>query len=135
MIAATGGCAAVVGGASQKISVYTTPETNANCTLSNKRGSWTMTTPGTVTVERSTSTLKAVCTKAGWKDAVDYAASKQSAMALAGDLAFGLPEAVVDGSTGAGNNYPDELDIPMKPAEAAPAQVPASASVQATQIH
>lgn len=129
---ATSGCA-VVEGDKEVVSVTTLPVAGANCTLSNKRGEWTLVTPADVSVKKSSSTLKAACTKDGWKPAIAYLSSTESAGAIIGTvLIFGVVESAVDGSTGAGNNYPKKFEIHMKPVEAdAPATMPAATSASA----
>jgi hypothetical protein len=114
-VLATSACAAVEGD-KQVISVTTVPVAGASCTLSNKRGEWTLVTPADVSVKKSTSILKAACKKDGWKPATAYVASNPSAGAIIGTvLLFGVVESAVDGSTGAGNDYPKTLEIHLKP--------------------
>jgi hypothetical protein len=127
----TSACA-VAEGDKQIVSVTTLPVAGANCTLSNKRGEWTFVTPADVWVKKSSSTLKAACTKDGWKPATAYLSSTESTGAIIGTvLLFGVVESAVDGSTGAGNNYPKTLAIRMKPADAEMqvATTPTTASV------
>src|SRR2546423_1495901 len=112
----TAGCATVVEGSSQPIHIETTPIAGAACTLSNNRGEWMVVTPGTVTVRKSSSVLKAVCSKPGWKESSAYMAPVQSTTAVVGTvLLFGLVETAVDASTGAGNDYPGSYTIVLVP--------------------
>jgi hypothetical protein len=114
---ATSACA-VVEGDKQVISVTTVPVVGASCTLSNKRGEWTFVTPADVVVKKSTSTLRAACKKDGWKPATAYVASNPSTGAIIGTvLLFGVVESAVDGSTGAGNDYPKAVEIHLKPVD------------------
>ena len=126
---ATSGCAAVEGD-KQIVTVTTVPIAAANCTLSNKRGEWSLVTPADVWVKKSSSTLKAACTKDGWKPAIAYLTSTESTGAIIGTvLLFGVVESAVDGSTGAGNDYPRTFEIHMKPADAGtPAATPIAPS-------
>lgn len=64
------GCASVVQGTDQVISIETlAPDgkllPNASCTASNNFGSWTISTPGAIKVHRSPQNLSVVCHKAG----------------------------------------------------------------------
>jgi hypothetical protein len=47
------GCASIMTGSSQSINVATPPTTGALCTLSSSQGNWQLTSPGSVTVEKS----------------------------------------------------------------------------------
>lgn len=110
------GCASVTSGSTQPIFVATNPVAGATCTLSNGRGRWSVVSPGSVTVEKSVTVIKAVCTKPGWQDGVAYLTPRVPAMAQAGMMLpyVGIVSAAVDGSTGAGNEYPDAVAIAMK---------------------
>lgn len=110
------GCASVVEGTTQAITVNTTPVSGASCTLTNKRGQWSVVTPGSVIVKRSESYIHVVCTKDGWQDSTAYLSPTQSTQAVMGAvLLFGVLESAVDASTGAGNKYPEYCNVPMKP--------------------
>jgi len=102
--------------------VVTTPVSGATCTLSNTQGKWSVVTPGSVTVQKSTSVIKIVCMKDGWQNGVGYLSSRVPAMAQAGMMLpyVGILSAAVDGSTGAGNEYPSSITISMKEVVAGP---------------
>src|SRR5262249_5694599 len=98
----------------------------------NERGKWTLTSPGTVVVKKSASVLSIRCSKPGWKDGTAYASGKISTAGMVGMMLpyVGLLNAAVDGSTGAGQEYPRSYIISMKPAAntavpATPAAAPA----------
>jgi hypothetical protein len=114
-MAAVTGCASVVDGSTQTISIATTPVSGASCTFANKRGEWSVVTPGTIIVKRSELTLHGHCTKDGYQEANEYIAAGTDNLSLAGTLAFGLVEAAVDASTGATSKYPDSFTIKKKP--------------------
>jgi hypothetical protein len=124
------GCASVVDGTTQSIYVSTEPVSGANCQLSNTRGAWSVTTPGDVHVARSDSVLEASCTKDGWRDAREYFASKLPIAAMVGGMLpyVGPLSLAVDGSSGAGGQYPNTITIGMKPAKANIAATPTSAA-------
>src|SRR3978361_19553 len=50
---ALSGCATLVKGTTQSISVATPPVTGATCTLTSSEGTWYITTPGSVTVHQN----------------------------------------------------------------------------------
>lgn len=128
LAAPLGACATVAEGSTQPIYVSTGSITGANCELSNARGTWSVTTPGSVVVAKSDSVLTAHCTKDGWRDAKDYFASKVPTSAMIGMMLpyAGIVSAAVDGSTGAANEYPDTISVTMQQIEpAAPAAVTA----------
>jgi len=107
LCAALGGCASVMESSEQPIQVATAPEQGAACIVSNDRGSWPLTSPGTVTVKKSASVLKIDCTKPGYKTGTLYAAPKMSTTALVGLMMpyAGLVNAAVDSSSGAAQQY------------------------------
>ncbi len=115
------GCASAIDGSTQPITVATEPEPGADCTVSNALGQWTLTSPGTVIVKKSASVLSIHCSKPGWKDGTAYASGKISTASMVGMMLpyVGLLNAAVDGSTGAGQEYPRAYTITMKPAASA----------------
>jgi len=120
------GCASVMDGAEQPVTVETAPEAGAACDVSNERGSWSLTSPGTVVIKKSASVLQIKCRKPGYLEAKQYAAARMSDKALVGAMLpyVGLLDAAVDGSTGAAQSYPSTYTLVLKP-------VPASPPVQA----
>jgi hypothetical protein len=114
------GCASVVDGPTQAISVVTTPVTGAACIVSNARGQWNVVTPGSVAIKKSESVLTIRCSKQGWQDGVFYASGHITSAGMTGMLLFGVVDSAVDASTGAALTYPDSYTIELKPAPAAP---------------
>lgn len=110
------GCASVIEGTTQPITIATTPEINATCTSSNASGEWTVVTPATITVKKSRTVLKIHCQKPGWQDATYFAVGKWSKAGFVGELVpyVGLINYAVDTSTGAMMIYPSSVAIPMK---------------------
>ena len=76
------GCASIVNGHNQSVSVKTTNKgadvSAAKCSLSNDKGVWYVSTPGSVTVHRSYGELALTCTMAGLPDGL--ATVKSSSM-------------------------------------------------------
>ena len=63
------GCASIVSGTNQSLSMTTSSDgvdvQGATCQLDNDKGSWSVTTPGSVTVRRSFKDLRLACSLAG----------------------------------------------------------------------
>lgn len=137
------GCASIVSGQQQSISVQTVsmngPVSGALCRLSNNKGTWDLMSPGTTTVQRSFEALSVRCEKEGHEPAIETFASVTKAMAFGNVLIGGVIGASIDMSTGAAYDYPDMVTItfrgPGPAAGAAPAPAasaaPASSAVVA----
>jgi uncharacterized protein YceK len=116
-----GGCASIIKGTSQSIAISTPPATGAECTLTSSQGSWSVLTPGAVTVERSKEDIQARCVKPGYEDAVAMIPSNFEGWTV-GNLVFGgLIGVGVDAATGALNQYPKAFQIPMRSSSSAAA--------------
>jgi hypothetical protein len=117
-IVLTTGCASIVGGTNQPISVETrsvTGETvaGANCKLENPKGTWYVTTPGSVTVHRAYDDLSISCTKAGEQPGIASAKSSTKGMAFGNILFGGIIGAGVDTATGAAYDYPTLITVQL----------------------
>lgn len=128
------GCASITGSSTQPVSVKTlkkgTDVVGATCTLANDKGSWTVTTPGTVMVGKSINDLAVDCRQA--KDVAGAAVYKSSSNAgIWGNILIGGGiGALIDAKTGAGFNYPAAMtvelaDVAPPLAKKAPAVAPA----------
>lgn len=119
-ILATGtltGCASIVSGTTQIISVNTSmagqPVDGAKCTLTNSKGTFYVTTPGTVPVHRAHGDLAVTCAKDALPTGIATVKSSIKGMA-AGNILFGGAIGVaVDASSGAAYDYPETLHILM----------------------
>jgi|HubBroStandDraft_2_1064218.scaffolds.fasta_scaffold31517_2 hypothetical protein len=121
------GCASVIEGTTQKISVITSPEVGAACTAKNAVGEWSFVTPGTATIQKSESVLTIRCSKPGYQDGTYYATGRMSSAGMVGMMVpyVGLLNAAVDASSGAAMQYPDAYVVIMKPVASAQAAQPA----------
>jgi len=129
------GCASIVDGTNQPISVKTVSDSGdlpgAACQLNNGKGAWFVQTPGSIVVHRAYSDLTVKCTKDGFAPATQTVTSATKPMAL-GDAIFGGVIGVgVDTADGAAFDYPTLITVIMHPAstpvaEASPALVAAS---------
>ena len=126
------GCASIVSGQNQSLSVETLqagkPLSGANCKLDNDKGAWYVTTPGSVTVRRSGEALNLRCEKVGAEPGVAAVQSATKAMAFGNILFGGFIGAAVDVSSGAAYDYPVLVQVPMGSVPALTNAVPPQAS-------
>lgn len=125
------GCASIVNGSSQVISVDARHKgqalAGASCQLNNGKGVFYVTTPGTITVHRAYDDMNIRCDKEGYASGMSTVKSNTKPMAF-GNILFGGPIGVaVDAGTGAAYDYPsiitvvmDELSTPAAPRAIAP---------------
>src|SRR5579864_5337474 len=100
---ALSGCATIIEGTTQSVSVNTTPEQGAQCTLMNSEGTWYLTSPGSTTVHKTKTDLDVTCTKPGFGPGHVVATSHFGATTAANVLAGGVIGVGVDAASGA--NY------------------------------
>jgi uncharacterized protein YceK len=137
-IAMLSGCASIVDGTSQTLSVKTvsaqTGSTvpDAQCALKNDKGTYFVKTPGTVVVHRSYDALNLKCTHPGYSPGVVVSKSFTKGMAFGNLLFGGLIGAGVDMADGAAYNYPNLIKVPLTPASAGASGTAASPSSNAT---
>jgi hypothetical protein len=111
------GCASIVGGTEQVISVQTTlgayAVSGASCKLDNNKGTWSVRTPGSVTVHRSYDDLNVRCEKDGVEPGITAVKSSTKGMAYGNIIAGGIIGAAVDMGTGAAYDYPGLISVDM----------------------
>ena len=111
------GCASIVNGHTQTVSVKTTNKgedvSGAKCSLSNDKGVWYLSTPGSVTVHRSYGELALTCSMAALPDGLATVKSSTTAAAFGNILVGGVIGAGIDVATGAAYSYPDLLLVEM----------------------
>lgn len=111
------GCASIVNGQNQSISVETRSDAGAvagaQCKLTNNKGAWFVTTPGSTTVQRSFEDLSVACDKPGIPTGLATVKSSTKAMAFGNIIFGGVIGAGVDVATGAAYDYPPLLTIEM----------------------
>jgi hypothetical protein len=117
VIMAMTGCASIVNGSNQSISVETRSESGmvsgANCRLSNNKGTWFLVTPGSTLVNRSFEDLSVKCEMAGHEPGLLSVKSSTKAMAFGNIIFGGVIGAGVDMSTGAAYDYPTLITVVM----------------------
>jgi len=112
------GCASIVSGHNQSVSVETRSKQgqavmSANCKLSNNKGTWFVTSPGSVTVSRSFEDLLVNCEKENQEPGLATVKSSTKAMAFGNIIFGGVIGAGVDVATGAAYDYPTMITVLM----------------------
>jgi hypothetical protein len=127
MAVALTGCASIVNGNNQVISVETRHQgqqvVGATCTLVNPKGTFYVTTPGTVTIHRAYDDLNVKCEKDGLQPGLTNVKSSTKPMAFGNIIFGGVIGAAVDAGSGAAYDYPTLISVIMGEAVTqAPAQ-------------
>ena len=108
------GCASITGSKLQPISVQTIQEgkevSGVGCTLMNDAGKWFVTTPGSVTVQKSTGDMAVDCAKDELKGHENIV-TKSNGAVWGNILAGGGIGYVIDRNTGAGFDYPNSITV------------------------
>lgn len=112
------GCASIVSGQNQSVSVETRSKQgeavmSANCKLSNNKGTWFVTSPGSVTVRRSYEDLLINCEKENQEPGLASVKSSTKAMAFGNIIFGGVIGAGVDVASGAAYDYPTMITVLM----------------------
>jgi len=111
------GCASIVSGQNQSISVTSSNNgadlSGAKCQLSNDKGTWFATTPGSILVRRSYNDLTVSCSMDGLTPGLVTVKSATKGMAFGNILFGGVIGAGVDMSTGAAYDYPNLISVEM----------------------
>lgn len=120
-------CASITGSKNQPVSVTTYSEGDevegAKCSLMNDKGSWYVTSPGSVMIQKSYGDMVATCKKKGYPTGSVNIVSSANGGTWGNILAGGLIGYAVDASSGAGFNYPTNINVEMgKVATLAPVQ-------------
>lgn len=118
-----GSCSSIVQGTDQSIIVNTNPP-EATCTLEREGEEIgaVLSTPASVTVEKTKNDIRIACKKDGYQTATFYnnsgweSGSGAAGVALDVVLTLGISSAV-DSATGADNRYQSPVNISMVPAE------------------
>ena len=110
------GCATVVNGTTQTMTVNTAPQ-GAACTLEREGANIGMVTatPGMVSFSKSGKELAVTCNKPGYLAATARAVPSFSGWTFGNLLLGGIVGVVVDASTGANFNYPNQVTLPLQP--------------------
>jgi hypothetical protein len=107
------GCASIVSGQDQIVSVATPNCPDADCKLVNDDGTYYVSTPGTVTVNREYDDMTVSCKKEGYEPVMLSVSSSTKGMAFGNILLGGIIGGGVDMATGAAYDYPAEIINPL----------------------
>lgn len=110
------GCATIVEGSDQTVYFDTDPS-GAKCSISRKGEGMlypSITTPASLEITKDKDELVVKCEKDGYKDAIIYTDSNFQGWTM-GNLIFGgIIGLGVDAASGAMNEYPSQVVIPLK---------------------
>jgi hypothetical protein len=112
------GCASVTGGASQSVAVQTRDfdgkeVAGANCELSNSKGTWMITTPGSTTINRSNDDMHVLCKKSGLDVGRAEVVSVTKGAMFGNILIGGGVGAFIDHTSGSAYEYPSLIQLVM----------------------
>ncbi|MFA6063683.1 MAG: hypothetical protein WC736_13920 [Gallionella sp.] len=112
------GCASITGEKLQPVSVQTIQDNKevagVGCTLINDAGKWFVTTPGSVTIHKSTGDLAIDCSKDANTAGHETVVSKSNGAVWGNILAGGGIGYIVDRNTGAGFDYPNSITVVLR---------------------
>lgn len=117
---ALSGCATVVSGTDQNLTVITEKDVEgAHCDLTDKKGgTWHLpNTPGTLTVRKGDGPMTIVCKKDGYKSEVLVVEESFCGATLGNVILGGAVGIFIDIASGAAQQYPDKVIIWMEPKE------------------
>ena len=115
---AVSGCASIAGEKLQPVSVQTIQDSKEvsgiGCTLQNDAGKWFVTSPGTVTIHKSTGDLAVDCKKDADIAGHETIVSKSNGAVWGNILAGGGIGYIIDRNTGAGFDYPNSITVVLR---------------------
>lgn len=111
------GCASIVNGNNQVVSVETRHKgeavAGATCQMTNGKGTFYVTTPGTVTVNRAYEDMSVKCEKSNYQPGLSTVKSSTKPMAFGNIIFGGIIGAGVDIATGSAYDYPSLITVFM----------------------
>ena len=115
LIAASGlsGCATIIDGTTQPVSVNTTPQDGAKCTLKNSEGTWYLTSPGSTTVHKTKHDMTISCTKDGFTGGEVLARSHFGGATAGNVIAGGVIGIGIDAASGANYYYDSPISVDL----------------------
>ena len=106
-------CASTMSGSSQNITVTSNVQ-GATCKLTNDKGSWTITTPGSAVITSSRVNLALTCVKEGYINGVASLPSKHKDSATWGNVILGGGIGyIIDRKSGAAFIYPQQVTVDL----------------------
>jgi hypothetical protein len=115
----TSGCASVTGSTTQNVSVQSREHTGGDlpgavCELSNSKGRWFVTTPGSVMIHRSNDDMQVLCSKAGYEAGRSSIVSATKGEMFGNIILGGVIGAIIDHNNGSGYEYPEFIQVLMR---------------------
>lgn len=112
------GCASVTGSPNQSVSVETREQggkqvTGAACELTNNKGKWFVTTPGSVMIHRSNDDMQVMCNKEGYESGRAAVVSDTKGSMFGNIILGGGIGAIIDHNNGSAYEYPTIIQILM----------------------
>jgi len=107
------GCATIIDGTTQPVSVNTTPQDGAKCTLVNSQGTWYLTTPGSTTVHKTKNDMTISCTKDGFAGGQTLAKSHFGGATAGNVILGGVVGIGVDAASGANYYYNSPITVDL----------------------
>lgn len=108
------GCASITGSKNQPVSVTSScagkPLIGANCVLTNDKGQWFVTTPGSIVVSKSSQDIALACKKDRLAATAIYKSSSNGGI-WGNILAGGIIGYAIDAGGGAGFDYPAMMNV------------------------
>ena len=123
---ALSGCATIIQGTTESVSVSSAPEQGAECKLVNSEGAWFVTTPGSTTVHKTKNDLMIDCTKAGYAPAHMVAASHFGGTTAGNVIAGGVIGIGIDAASGANYYYDSPITVNLGAPAQATSAVPSA---------
>lgn len=118
LVTTSTGCASVTGSKLQPVSVQTIHENKEiagiGCTLTNDAGKWFVTSPGSVTIHKSTGDLAVDCSKDNNVVGHETVVSKSNGAVWGNIIAGGGIGYIIDRNTGAGFDYPNSITVMLR---------------------
>lgn len=115
---ALSGCASITGTSAQNISLQARTADGkelkeAQCELINKRGTYFVTTPGTISISRSNDDLMVTCRKEGYENGRASVVSNTKGSMFGNILFGGGIGAIIDHNNGTAYEYPNFVQVIM----------------------
>jgi len=108
------GCATIVQGTTESVSVNTVPEEGAQCTLTNSEGTWYVTSPGSTMVHKTKHDLTVSCKKDGFPGGETLAIAHFGGTTAGNVIAGGIIGIGIDAASGANFYYDSPIMVDLK---------------------
>jgi hypothetical protein len=118
VVAFVSGCASITGTTNQSVSIQTLEQggkevSGALCEMTNSKGKWFITTPGSSMITRSNDDMQVVCKKDGIEPGRASVVSATKGSMFGNIILGGGIGAIIDHNTGAAYEYPSFFQVVM----------------------